>query len=160
MAWTTQAKDWAVLGICQMGGAAFAGGGIWFFDFKSLTAEVSSPFIFIGAGLGLGGSLGGGYFPDLDIFYKTGKAAVLARGDEYTWLNCENAFSAADLNMAFGRLSTAGVGVALGYGFTFLSAGKGILKPKSLFLSQSCGGWGTGVGASAITTIGVWQRLG
>ena len=158
---TNEADDWEVQGVCQAGGGAFFAGGIWVFQFSSSAADFDGFFTFQGMGLGAGGSLGGVSFPMDSILrqIREKKAAnqLQQHMDLWTDLKCENTFSADQLNWAPGRLSTASVGAALGYGLVYISAGA--LPRKSLFLSQSVGGWGTGVGATAATLVGVWKFL-
>jgi hypothetical protein len=158
MGFTTEADDWEVQGVCQVGVGAFAAGGIWLFQFWSADADYDGFFIFAGLGLGLGGSLGGAGAPMTSIIKQLRGAkqnALSSHEDNFTTLTCENSFSASQLNYAAGRLTTAGVSAAMGYGLVYISAGA--FPRKSLFLSQDVSGWGTGVGASAATTVGMWK---
>jgi hypothetical protein len=160
MGYTTEADDWEVQGVCQVGvGAGFAG-GIWLFEFWSADADYDGFFIFAGLGLGLGGSLGGGGAPMKSIVRQLQGAktnALQQHEDNFSTLECENKFSAAQLHMAAGRLTTAGGGAAIGYGLVYISAGA--FPRKSLFLSQDVSGWGTGVGLNAATTVGLWRNF-
>jgi hypothetical protein len=145
------ADDWSASGIMQVGGAATAGAGIWLFQFKSVDADYCGIFMFIGAGLGAGGSIGGVSLPDLSHIKPDPTKSVYAWSD----LDCDTQFSARDLNWAPGRLTTGSVSMVVGYGVTYISAKN--LPFTSLFLSQSVGGWGAGVGAVAMTTVGFWK---
>ncbi len=141
----TRATDWGVAGVAQVGGAATVGGGLWMFEFKSVLAAARQPFVFIGAGLGLGGSMGGASAPDMS-----------AGTPSYTSIACDRPFSVDDLSGSAGRLTTAGAGLALGYGVTIVTA---FNWGGSMFSSQECYGISIGVGASAITMVGYWRAL-
>ena len=156
MGWTTQAEDWNVTGIMQIGGAEGLGAVAFLFQFQSYDAGQEGHYVaFFGAGLGLGGDLGGASIPMSDIIDSLrGKQQKLPSASAFTALECDNPFSMRELNHAPGRLTTAGAGLAVGYSLLFITATR-VFHP--LFRSQSCGGWGTGVGASAITTVGYWQ---
>jgi hypothetical protein len=145
MGWSTRATDWKVAGAAQVGGAAAVGGGIWCFVFQSETAQWSGMFAFGAVGLGEGGSIGGASLPD----FSSG-------GLNWSQLECDRAFSAADLNWSPGRLSTAGAGLAVGYGVVILTA---FNLSGSMFSSQNCWGGTVGVGASIMTTVGMWKWM-
>jgi len=145
MGYSTQASDWQVAGAAQVGAAAGVGGGGWMFVFQSRAANYSASFLFAGFGLGAGGSMGGASMPDLS-----------SGGMSWSSIRCDQAFSGEDLNYSAGRLTTAGAGLAVGYGFVYISA---FNWSGSLFSSQSVGGFSIGVGASAITTAGVWKWM-
>ncbi len=159
MGWTTQADDWNVSGIMQLGGAGGIGGGIFLFQFQSYDAGQEGHYvIFMAVGLGLGGDLGGASVPVSDIIDSLrGKTYPIPTSSSFTALNCDNSFSMKELTHSPGRLTTAGAGFALGYSLVYITATR-VFHP--LFRSQSCGGWGTGVGAVAITTVGMWQWIG
>ena len=153
MAFQDQADDWLAVGICQAGGGAFAAGGVWLFQFQSFNAgQYSAFFAYMGLGLGGGGSIGGISLPDM-----------LANGPPDTskmaWagLSCDTAFSANDLNWAPGRVSLATLSAVVGYSLLSVSAAN--FPSTSLFSSQSCNGWGTGVGLAAVTTVGMWKYV-
>ncbi|MBY6049775.1 hypothetical protein KUV47_20285 [Vannielia litorea] len=146
MANNIKAADWRVAGLAQIGGAAAVGGGVWTFEMRSATANHRGTYTFTGYGLGVGGSLGGASMPD----FSTG-------GLSYTDLECERAFSADDLHGSAGRLTTAGAGLSVGYGVTIITA---FNWGGYMFSSQECFGGTIGVGASAITTAGMWHRIG
>lgn len=155
MAFLDQADDWMAVGICQVGGGAFAAGGIWLFQFQSYNAgQYSAYFIYTGLGLGAGGSIGGASLPSLGDMLANGPDA---NNMQWSNLTCENPFSANDLNWAAGRVSLASLSAIVGYSILYISAGK--FPSTSLFLSQSCNGWGTGVGLAAMTTVGVWKYV-
>jgi len=141
----TKATDWEVAGVAQVGGAATVGGGLWMFEFKSSLAGMKVPFLFIGAGLGLGGSIGGASAPDM----SSGQPS-------YTALRCDRAFGVDDLSGSAGRLTTAGAGMAVGYGVVIITA---FNFRGPMFASQECYGFTIGVGASAMTTVGMWQEM-
>ena len=145
MGWSTTARDWKVAGAAQIAGAFGPGAGVWTFILQSETAGHSGMFLFAAVGLGGGGSLGGASMPD----WSTG-------GLSWTSLECDRAFSAADLNWSAGRLSTAGAGLAVGYGVVIISA---FNMRGSLFSSQNCFGGSIGVGASIMTTAGMWKWM-
>lgn len=142
---TTKARDWKVAGMANVGGAVTVGAGVWTFVFQSQSAQYSGSFTFAGGGLGLGGSLGGASMPD----FSTG-------GLSWTSLECDRSFSAMDLHRSAGRLTTAGAGLAVGYGVVIISA---FNWGGSMFSSQECFGGSVGVGASAMTTVGMWNLL-
>jgi hypothetical protein len=160
MGYYTQADDWEIQGVCQVGFGVGAAGGAWLFEVSSSEADYDGFYFFAGLGFGLGGSLGGGTIPMSSIIRQLQGArsnALQDHEDAWTELSCENTFSASDLNLAMGRLTTASAGFAVGYGLVYISAGA--FPRKTLFLSQSVGGWGTGVGAVGATTVGIWKHL-
>ncbi|MBT0957505.1 hypothetical protein IV417_08905 [Alphaproteobacteria bacterium KMM 3653] len=140
-----KADDWKVAGAAQVGGAAVVGGGVWTFIFQSAHAHFSGMYTFTGFGLGAGGSMGGASMPD----FSSG-------GLSWTNLECDRSFSADDLDGSAGRLTTAGAGLAVGYGVAIVSA---FNWGGSMFSSQECFGGSIGVGASAITMAGAWNML-
>jgi hypothetical protein len=145
MSLSTKANDWEVAGVAQVGGAAAVGGGVWWLEFRSSAAGMKETFMFGGLGIGVGGSVGGASAPD----FSTAQPS-------YSPLACERAFSIHDLNYSAGRLTTAGAGLAVGYGLVYVSA---FNFDGALFSSQSCHGFTVGVGASAITTVGMWRSM-
>ncbi|MCX7068684.1 MAG: hypothetical protein NTW85_13480 [Methylococcales bacterium] len=157
MSWKKKADDWQVTGVCQVGGAVTVGGGIWLFQFQSYDAGPEGHiFMFVGAGFGLGGSIGGASLPLGAILDQLrGKKLVSSSPLSWSDIDCDSAFSADNLNYAPGRITTGGAGLAVGYSLLYISAKN--LPFRGLFHSQSCGGWGTAVGASAITTVGFWK---
>lgn len=146
MSFSTQASDWEILGLCQIGGAATLGGGVWFFKVRSQTAGVDEMFN-LSAGLGgVGGSIGGATLPNL-----SGQLP-------YTPITCGQPFSLYDLDGAGGTLLTAGASFVVGYSLLYLGASK-FSVGGGLFMNQSCNGWGAGVGASVTWGIGVWTHM-
>ena len=141
----TRATDWKIAGLAQIGGAAVVGAGIWTFVLQSAHANFSGTYTFTGYGLGAGGSVGGASVPDL----STG-------GLSWTSLECDRAFHADDMDGCMGRLTTAGAGLAVGAGVVIVSA---FNWGGSMFSSQECFGASIGVGASAMTTAGMWHLL-
>ena len=141
-----KASDWQVAGIAQVGGAAGLGAGVWWFEFFSQAVNTREPFMFIGAGIGAGGSIGGASAPDLTDLGNAKPA--------YSQLACARPFSVSDLDMSIGRLTSAGAGIGPGYGLLYIS---GLNTDGALFSSQSVSGWTIGVGATAIAVIGYWR---
>jgi hypothetical protein len=146
----TQANDWEIAIICQMGGAGGGAAGIFFADVRSVKAMTRAPFIFIGGGFGFGGSMGGGGGPS---------PADVVRNhvpDMYTKLPGNVRWSVDNLDCASGKISSMGVGFAYGYSCVRISAG---MFPV-LFSDVNCNGWGTGFGASGSVLVGMWKQLG
>jgi hypothetical protein len=153
MAFLDQADDWLTVGICQVGGGVFFAGGMWLFQFQSYNAgQYSAFFVYAGLGLGAGGSIGGISLPDM-LSNGPPDASKMA----WSTLSCDSAFSANDLNWAAGRVSSGSLAAVVGYSDLAISAGK--FPSTSLFQSQDCSGWGTGVGINAVTTVGVWKYV-
>lgn len=159
-----KANDWEIAGIAQVGGADVVGAGVYFFEFRSKAADFRGQFIFIGGGLGLGGSVGGASMPAPGDF-------VCARAySPFSSLRCDRDFSADDLDLVAGRITSAGASFAYGYSvvrvtaFTnALAAGPGLLVQAflpTLFHSFPASGWGTGVGASVTVFSGIWKKIG
>ncbi|HWD00598.1 MAG TPA: hypothetical protein VG456_27765 [Candidatus Sulfopaludibacter sp.] len=145
MGYSTKASDWKVAGAASLGGGAILGAGAWTFMLQSRHANYSGFFVFLGAGLGAGGSLNGASAPNL----RTGHL-------NWSDIHCESAFSAEDLNLSMGRLTTGSAGLAVGYGLCYLTA---FSFSQIWFESQSCNGLSVGVGAVAATTAGMWKHL-
>jgi hypothetical protein len=146
----TTARDWEAAGIVTMGGADGAALAVMFFDFRSLSARTRAPFLFIGGGLGFGGSLGGGSGPSpLDVIRNKVP-------DMYTPIKCLTKFSVDDLDCSSARVTA--IGVAGGYGYTSMRISAGIVR--QLFSSADVSGWNTGVGISGSTLVGVWKQIG
>lgn len=150
MATNATANDWQCCGVAQVGAAAGAAGGIYCFEYRSLSADFRGVYLFIGAGGGAGGSLGGAVAP------SPGDVINNRLPDLWTSLKCKRPFSSDDLNLSYAALSTAGVGAAYGYSLCGISAG----LIKVLFSSQDVSGFGIGVGANAAILIGSWIRIG
>ena len=149
MASNSKATDWQACGVATVGGVRIVGAGIWLFEFRSRIADFRGSYILSAGSLGLGGSLGGGAGPSpVDVISNS-------KPDLWTSLKCARAFSADDLNWAYGALSCLSVSAAYGYSLMGISAG----LLDSLFDSQDVSGWGTGVGATANISVGAWKRL-
>ena len=136
----TQATDWEFACICQIGGAAGLGGGAFMFDFKSESAEVHEEVFFFGGGIGVGGSVGGAFAPDL----STGRVS-------FSPITCENPFSLNNLHNCIARITSLGASLAVGAGIMYISAG-------NYFNGQ--GGFGLsvgGVGLAGFTFMGIWE---
>lgn len=146
----TQAKDWEIAIICQMGGAEGTGGGIFFADVRSVKAQTRSAFLFLGGGFGFGGSIGGGGGPS---------PADVVRNhvpDMYNKIPSKVRFSVDDLDCASGKITL--MGVAAAYGYSCIRIGAGMFPV--LFTDVNCNGWGTGVGYGASIFVGMWKQLG
>lgn len=150
MAQHTQANDWKIAIICQMGGAEGMGGGVFFADVRSIKARTRSAFLFLGGGFGFGGSIGGGGGPSPADVVKNHVP------DMYTDIPCKVRFSVDDLDCASGSISMMGVSAMYGYSCVRISAG---MWPV-LFSDVNCNGWGTGVGAGGSMFVGMWKQLG
>jgi hypothetical protein len=146
----TAANDWEIAIICQMGAAGGGAAGLFFADVRSKKAQTRAPFIFIGGGLGFGGSMGGGGGPS---------PADVVRNhvpDMYTSIPSKVRFSVDNLDCASGKIIS--LGAAGAYGYSYVSISAGMLPP--LFESVNCSGWGTGVGISGSMIVGIWKQLG
>ena len=64
-------------------------------------------------------------------------------------------FSANDLDVTSGRITSGGVSAAYGYSLTCISAG----AFPTLFASQDVSGWGIGLAAGISSMVGVWQMM-
>jgi hypothetical protein len=60
---STKTNDWQRCGVAQVGAAAGPALGIYCFEFRSKNANFRGVYLFVGAGAGLGGSLGGAAAP-------------------------------------------------------------------------------------------------
>ncbi len=144
------ANDWQAVGIAQAGGARFVGAGIYCFEFRSLSANFRGKYLFVGAGVGLGGSLGGGAGPSPIDFISNNVP------DMWTPLACIRPFSGDDLNIKYAVLSTLGAAGSYGYYLTEITAG----WSDQLFRSENVSGWGTGVGGIGAMLVGIWKHIG
>lgn len=145
MALDTQATDWEYTGLTEVTAAAGLGGGGYMFMFRSETASIRARVYFLGAGLGLGGSVG----PTLAVPDFSGRLS-------YSSIRCDNAFSLVDLNNSGGRLSSIGVSVLVGYGGISISAfniSTGVLFDNAGGFCLSVGSFGAG----ATTFAGIWR---
>lgn len=143
--------DWSCVGVAQVGGGFGVAAGIYCFEFRSLSANFRGTYLFVGGGLGVGGSLGGGVAPSPGDFVNHDQVP-----DLWTPLVCRRPFSGDDLDKAYAALTTLGVGAAYGYAVTSISAG----WVDPLFTDQNVSGWGTGVGVAGAMMPGVWIRIG
>lgn len=139
------ANDWQVCMVLSIAGGAGVAAGTFRFDFYSAAAGICARFKFVGVGLGEGGDLSGTALPaDLGAF------------SPWSSIDCDRNFSVWDLNGSWGRLSSIGVGMGVGFGPCMITAAKPFLN--SWFHSQNVGGFGTGgVGASGQVLIGRWR---
>ena len=96
MSTTVAASDWETQGVAQVGGAAGLGGAMYLFVFRSRSADCRALFVFIGAGVGLGGSVGGASVPS--------PSDILQNVSPYMWTSipCTRAFAATDLDVCYG----------------------------------------------------------
>lgn len=147
---TVPATDWECVGVAQVGGAVVIAAGVYCFEFRSRAADVRGQYLFVGGGLGLGGSLGGGAAPGPGDFVSNHVP------DLWTALECRQPFSADDLHLAYAALSTLGAAGAYGYFVTRITAG----WANPLFAEQDVSGWGTGVGVVGAMMPGIWLRIG
>lgn len=129
-------REWEVLGVAGVGGAAVVGGGEYLFHFRSPqgTAQFSLTVYGLGVG-GAGGSVGG----------------------TYSRIEPETAFSVNDLDGCMGRFTTAGAGVVAGYSLAYISAFG--ISVGNLFLSQNVGGFTVTAGAGALVGAGYWKFI-
>ena len=161
MGYTTKASDWEVAGIGSLAGGVGLAGGVFFFIFKSQSANISLGCRFVCLGAGVGVDLG-----------KIGKAAKLisnapkmeklfevisyaaAAPVSYTKIQVDDPFSLHDLHNNGGRLTMGTVAPVVGYTWMYITAASGVFS--SYFASEGCHGWGVGFGAAAMTTVGIW----
>lgn len=161
MGYFTKASDWEVAGVgCAAGGAGLAGGW-FFFMFQSQSAGVALGCRFTGLGMGVGADFGkigktiklikNG--PTLEKLFKV-VAYGSYSGVSYGNIECDRAFSLDDLHNSPGRLTMAGAAPLYGYTLMYITSATGIISAN--FASQPCHGWGAGLGASAMSTVGMW----
>lgn len=149
MSRTAEGYDWEICGVAQMGGVVGVGAGVWWFMMRSRVANSQGKLILTAAGIGAGGSMGGGTAPSPgDVIYNR-------QPDLWTRVPCMRPFSLDDMNWTYGAVTMASAGAAYGYSITRITAGFGI----QLFRSVSVGGWGTGVGLVGGMFPGVWKVL-
>ena len=140
MSISDKVTDWEITHIAQVGGAATVGGGVYFFEFKSKEAGVRELFTFGGAGIGLGGSIGGG---TLD-------------GSPCVVVECLP-FSALDLHGCWGIAVAGGVSVGAGIGAGTFAAKRTNASgvEEVLFLAAEAGGQ-SGVALGGSSLVGRW----
>jgi len=180
---TAQAHErWEVSSFLSVGVHVKLGLQVQLFEFRPVGGQQTYKFGFVGAGLGKGFSAGGStsFVPPHRFAWDTGKlvwgsfreVARQLRGLErerveppdwsdhirsFKELECDNPFSACELNRSMGVLKNASASLAMGYGALMISA----YRPgKRLFTSQSIvGGQGGGVALSASANKGIWLRF-
>src|SRR5260221_14783535 len=97
---STKASDWKV---GMIGELAAEGNVLWAFNFASEDAGFSGDFVF--AGVGRGGGV------------------MISKGSEKpSEITCSRSFSAKDLDMTPGVITTAGVSIIVGGGIAVISA--------------------------------------
>jgi hypothetical protein len=145
----TVADDWQVVSGGQGGFGLLVAGSIFVFHFYSKTADFGARFQISGSGWGLGGNVTGANF-DMDDWTSIECSATAPFG-------LGSPFSVNDLNGAPGHVATAGVGLGIGWGPLYISAGPKFPHTKPFFSVQNVGGWGLGVGVGAISVTGPWR---
>jgi hypothetical protein len=146
-----RATDWQACGVVSLGGAVIAGVQVYFFEFRSQQANCRATFLFIGAGLGLGGDLGGAVAPD--------PSSIVHNQNPDLWTSLEignGPFSASDLDMSYAGITQATVAGAYGYSAVAITAGFG----SPLFEAQNVSGWTVGVGVTVSAMAWIWKQLG
>ena len=103
MSASVKANDWECVGVATVGGAAGPGGSLTMFQFRSKSADYLGEFLFVGGGVGFGGSLNGAVAPSPSDFYNRG-----ANMNYWTKLNGSKSFSSDDLSNCPGVMSSAG----------------------------------------------------
>lgn len=162
MSYYTKASDWEVAGIGCLAGGAGAAGGWFFFIFKSQSADVSCGCRFVGLGIGAGADLGKigktvkllKDAPKLEKLFEVVAYGAVSPSISFGSIQVDEAFSLSDLHNNIGRLTMAGFAPVYGYTLMYITAASGIFS--AYFASQSCHGWGFGMGATALTTVGMW----
>ncbi len=150
MSASTKANDWECVGVATAGGAAGAGASVTMFQFRSKAADFLGEYIFVGGGIGAGGSLNSAVAPSPTDLYNKGQGM-----NYWSKITSSRPFSSDDLSNCMGLMSSAGVSAAYGYSLVYLTAG----LFDVLFKSQYIGGWGIGVGVSASVMRGYFIRL-
>jgi hypothetical protein len=137
----TPVKDWKVAGLAntmiQPGKLGF---GKYFFQFISESLRVRETVIFYCAGFGHGVGAGG----------------VSWTPDDATSIQCDRAFSLADLHGASGNLESISVSPGSGYSLVRIYASK---KKVALFTKQDVSGWGAGLSIGGFTSTGYWRSV-
>lgn len=142
----TQANDWQVCGVMQVAAGEGVAAGLMVFDFFSPTAGVSARFTFKGVGMGLGGDASGTALPD-----------QIGPFGPWSSITADKPFSVWALNGAWGRVTSAGVGMGVTFGVLFITAAPAWSLLESYFHSQNVGGFSTGAGAGALALVGNWR---
>jgi hypothetical protein len=121
---------------------------LFVFDFYSPSNDLSARFTFKGGGAGAGGNVGG-----------TALGGDVGPYTSFSEIEVKNAFSVWDLNGAWGRVASFGVGTGLGYSIVAITAAPpwAWSGSRAYFTSQSVGGFGTGLGAGGVWLVGNWR---
>jgi len=155
MGWNTRTTDWQVCGLGQVGYGAGYASGTYLFCFYSATAGVSGLYLFSGGGMGVGGNASGIINP---ADYGTVSSPWTQLADQ-SWGGGLRAFSSYDLNGAWGRISSLGVGgLGISYGVTYITAAPPWSVTQYYFSSQNVGGlgYGPGGGVGGQAIVGQW----
>jgi hypothetical protein len=151
MSTTKKASDWEALAIASIGGAGGLGGELIMFQFRSKEARFEGDYLFIGGGIGAGGSLNGAIAPSPADVARGGRGMNL-----WSSIKVLKPFSGDDLDMAYAKVDSASVAGAYGYSFMLITGG----FFDRLFNLQSVSGWSVGVGINVGIMPGIWKRLG
>jgi hypothetical protein len=150
MSSSKKAADWQALSIVTMGGAAGVGAEVIFFQFRSKEADYEGTYLFLGAGLGAGGSLGGAIAPSPSDFANGGHNINL-----WSDIKSKKPFSGDDLDATYLAVDSASFAGAYGYSVMLITAG----TFTKYFSMQNVGGWGVGVGVTISGMGGILKRL-
>jgi hypothetical protein len=142
------ALDWEASSIASTGFAEGIGAHVYFFEFRSRSANCRAYFAFVGASIGEGGGLS---------FSGGSPGELIHNTDANAWslLQCNDYFSLSDLDLSVGQIWTGGGALYYGYSLCFIAAG---LFPV-LFSKQSCSGWGSGLGVQITGCTGFWKQI-
>jgi hypothetical protein len=151
MSASIQANDWQCVGVAQAGAVAGVGAGVYFFEFRSRNADFRGAFNLFGAGIGLGGSLGGATAPSpSDVIHNRNP-------DLFTSLRADRPFSANNLHLSYANYRSIGASAAVGYSIVRISAAS---LWNNWFTGQDVSGWGIGgISAGAVALGGLWVKL-
>lgn len=143
----TKASDWQACGVVDTAGGHVIGAGLFVIDFYSVSADLTGRCVFKGVGIGAGGNVGG-----------TALGGDLGPYTSFSSIEVPTAFSMWDLNGAWGRIASFGVGAGLGYSILAITAAPPwtFEDDKHFFLAQNIGGFGTGLGAGGVLVAGSW----
>jgi hypothetical protein len=139
-------NDWQACGLMQVAGGEGVAAGLFIFDFYSAAAGLTGRFTFKGGGIGIGGNASGTVVP-----------SQIGPFGPWSSVDCDTPFSIWDLNGAWGRITSASVGMGLEFGVVFITAAPPWSMFNSFFHSQNVGGFSTGAGAGAIALVGNWR---
>ena len=163
MASDIRANDWEFAGVAQLGGEIVLGGGINMFEVRSRRADFRGQYIFAGLGLGAGAGFSGASAPSPGEF-RRGRAESPFGG-----IRCDRDFSADDLHLTSGRISSGSISPMYGYGLMAITAYTTAFSAYApaiqlllpcYFHSVDVSGWGVGVAANVGIIFGQWIRLG